>query len=96
MSAVTAMPAHSDPLAQRPSGDVWTDRIDDSRNLVPRNARILEAGPGSLLGKRVAVADAAGLDFDAHRTRAGPRDFALDEFQGAIRADDLYDAHRRR
>ena len=45
------------------------DRVDDAGDLVSRHARVLDAGPESLLGQGVAVADAARLDLDARRRR---------------------------
>jgi hypothetical protein len=45
-----------------------TDGVDHADHLVPRDARVGDPGPLALLGHRVAVADAAGLDTDAHLT----------------------------
>jgi len=57
------------------------------------NARILQAGPVAFFHHRIAVADAAGFDFDAHLSSSGLRDFAFNEFKGAIRVSNLHDTH---
>ena len=81
------MPTNSDPLAGGPSGDFPADRIDDAGNLMSRNSRILDAGPESLLGKGVAVANAAGLDFDTHAAIARLGDFAFTQAPEGHSAD---------
>jgi len=65
------MPSDADTLAGPPSGDVRADGVDQSNDLVPWNARVLNAGKGPLLGEGVAVADPAGLDLDAYLAGAG-------------------------
>lgn len=91
--AVAAVPTHSDPLAGFPWGDALSDRVDDSGNFVSGNARILDAGPSALFGKRIAVADTAGLDLDSHRARARLRDFAFNELKRPLRTWDLHNTH---
>ena len=88
-----AVPADSDPLARRPSGDTCADRIDDAGDLVSRDARVLDAGPESLFGQGVAVADAASFDADAYGSDAGIGDFAFREFHRALGAVDLHNPH---
>ena len=53
----------------------------------------LAPGPVALFHHCIAVADAAGFDFDAHLFSSGLRDFAFNEFQGAIRVSNLHDTH---
>lgn len=57
------------------------------------DARVLETGPVTFDDERIAVADAAGLDFDPHRTGAGRWDFAFDDFKGTVGTGDLGDTH---
>src|SRR5207302_11389843 len=59
------------------------------------DARILEARPAALLGKRIAVADATSLDLYTHRSGSGLRDFALNDLERAFRVRDLCDTHLR-
>src|SRR5205085_5242913 len=59
------------------------------------DARILYARKPALLDERVAVADAASFDLDAHRACARLWHIALHEFKGAIRLTDLHDKHLR-
>ena len=61
------VPADADPLAGLPPRrDVLAHGVDHADHLVPRHAREGDPGPVALLGHRVAVADAAGLDLDPH------------------------------
>jgi hypothetical protein len=67
VTAVSAVPSDSDPLARPPSGDAAPDRINHSRHLVAGYPRVLNARITSFLGERIAVADAACLYPDADR-----------------------------
>jgi hypothetical protein len=91
-TAIAAEPADADPLPHLPGGDVGTDLVDDSRNLMAWHGGILDSREGALDRKGVTVTDAAGLDLDAHlaRTRLGYR--ALDEFERSIWFGDLHDS----
>jgi hypothetical protein len=68
-SAMPSVPAHADPLSLFPRLHVGADLVDDAGHLVARNTRVLNARPVAFLQEHVAVADAAGLDLDAHPTR---------------------------
>ena len=92
---MAAMPADADPLPHCPSHDTRSDRIDDAGDFVPRDSGVLNAGEGSLFGKRVAVADASGLDLDSYRAGARLWDFALHELKRPIRARHLDNPHFR-
>src|SRR5262249_9494439 len=81
IAPVPAVPAQADPLAGFPTGHAGADVVDDAGDLVARGARILDARPDSLLRHRVAVADAAGLDLDAHGSRARLGNPLLDEIE---------------
>jgi hypothetical protein len=80
-------------LALRPSGNTLIDGVDDTSDLVSRHTRILYPRPQSFLGHGIAVADAASLNFDAHESSAGLRDFAFNDFKGPSRPSNLHDTH---
>src|SRR5438270_5049072 len=89
------MPAYADALAGvPPPRDVLAHGVDHADHLVPRDAREGDAGPLALLGHRVAVADAAGLNLDPHGPWSRVGDRALDELEGPPGARDLGDTHR--
>jgi len=93
VTAVAAVPADSDPLALRPSGDACAHRVNDSGDFMSWDPRVLNAWPRSLLGHGIAVTDSTSLNLDAHVSNAGLRDFAFNNFKGSIRASDLHDTH---
>jgi hypothetical protein len=75
------VPTDADAFTFFPGSDAGADFVDDASYFVARNSRILQSGPRTFLGENVAVADAAGLHFDADLTRAGRRNIVLDEFK---------------
>ena len=91
--AVAAVPAHADALAGLPLSYVGADGVDASGNLVAGDARILKARPAAFLHDRVAVADAAGFDFDAHLAAAGFGRGAFDDFEISAGLGDLNRFH---
>jgi len=81
--AVPGVPPDADALAGLPTlRDVLAHGVDHTDHLVPRDAREGDAGPLALLGKDVAVTDAAGLDLDPHGPWSRVGDRALDELEG--------------
>jgi hypothetical protein len=68
---MTAVPSDADPLARLPVGDIGANGVDAAGDFVPRNAGILNAGPIAFFHERVAVADAAGFDLNAHLIPGG-------------------------
>src|SRR5262249_42461842 len=93
--AVPGVPPDADALAGLPPlRDVLSHGVDHTDHLVPRDAREGDAGPVALLGHRVAVADAAGLNLDPHGPWSRVGDRALDELEGPAGARDLGDTHR--
>ena len=89
------VPTDADALAGLPPPrDVLAHGVDHTDHLVPRDAREGDAGPLALLGKDVAVADAAGLNLDPHGPWSRVGDRALDELEGPAGARDLGDTHR--
>ena len=95
IAAVAAVPPDADPLARLPSGDAGADRVDHPGHLMAGDPRVLNSREEPLLGDRIAVADAAGLHLDPHRSGARLRDRPFNDLKGPIRAGDLHDTHRR-
>jgi hypothetical protein len=56
-------------------------------------ARILDAGPIAFLDQGVAVANAAGFDFNSHLVARGLGNISFDEFEIATGFADLYCFH---
>src|SRR5262249_46314879 len=93
--AVPGVPTDADALAGLPTlRDALARGVDHTDQLVARDAREGDAGPVALLGHRVAVADAAGLNLDPHGPWSRVGDRALDELEGPAGARDLGDTHR--
>jgi hypothetical protein len=90
---MAAVPAHADTLPHFPALNARADGIDDAGNFVSGNARVRYAGARAFFGVFIAVADATGLDFYAHRSGGGFGDFALDELERLFCFWDLEDAH---
>lgn len=91
---VAAMPADAGTLALLPGSHTATDFINDPRHFMSWNAGILDSGPRAFDGERVAVADATGLDFDPHLSRAGRGDCAFDDLETGARFANLRGLHR--
>ena len=89
------MPAHADTLSLLPRGNARAQFIDDTRDFMSWNARILNAGPLAFFCEHVAVADAAGLYLDAHLPRARLRNLALDDLEIGSRFRNLRHFHWR-
>src|SRR5271155_470191 len=75
---VATVPSDAYALAWLPIRDVSADSVDAAGNFVSGNARILEAGPDALLHEDVAMADAAGFDFDSDLGAAGFGNISFD------------------
>ena len=73
--------------------DPGANGVHDANHFMAGHARILQAGPVTILDQRIAVADAAGLDLDSHPPRAGRGDFTFNHFQRPVRARNLYGTH---
>src|SRR6266851_4707046 len=92
---MTSVPSDADTLAGFPVGDVGADGVDAASDLVSGNARILEAWPIAFLYQHVAVADAAGFDFDPDLVAGGLGDVSFYEFEIATGFGDLDGLHFR-
>src|SRR5262249_32940766 len=95
VAAMAAVPPDADGLARLPAGGAGADLVDDAGDLVAWDPGVLETRKPALLDERIAVADAAGADLDPHGAGAGLGDRPLDDLEGAFRAGNLRDAHRR-
>src|SRR5215469_13049779 len=89
-----AMPSHADALPFLPSGNFAAQCIDDARNSVPRNPRILNSRPEAFLHKHIAVADTTSLYLDQDLSRARLRNFPFDNLELPTRFGDLRRSHR--
>ena len=78
MTAVTTMPTYTDPVVHFPTGYVGSGGIRETHYFVSRHSRVLNAGKRAELSERIAVANAAGLHFDADLPIARSRDVGLD------------------
>jgi hypothetical protein len=69
--ATAAHERHRDSITDTPLGDIATDRLDDSRQLVPRNVGQLDIGIVALPPVPIAQTNATRHDFqhDCIRTR---------------------------
>lgn len=91
--ANAAEPADADPLADAPRGDVGAKLVDPSGDLVAGDGRIMDVGENARGDIGIAMADAAGLDLDAHLAGSGLGRWALHKLEGGIRLGDLDDTH---
>ena len=87
---MAAVPAEAHTLAGLKERHIGTDGVDDPGNFMAGNARILDAGPMTQLGKRIAMADAAGLNANANVAGAGIGKLLLDEFECSAGGGDLH------
>jgi hypothetical protein len=82
-STISTVPPNAHALARMPVDDAAPNRIDHSGHLMPGYPRVLNTGVSSLLGERIAVADAACLNPDPDRS-GGP--FPVSDVQRSRRA----------
>jgi hypothetical protein len=82
---VAPVPAHADALPNFSVANAATDRVDRSHDLVPRDARVFEAGQPTLDPENVAPTNAARIDLDPDGARTRVRNVALDELERSLR-----------
>jgi hypothetical protein len=70
-----------------------SDGIDSPSDLVPGNARVLNAWIVSLFDQHITVTDTASLNLDTNLTPSGLRDRAFDNFEISTRFADLNGFH---
>jgi hypothetical protein len=90
--AMTAMPSEANALADFEDGDVRRDGIENTRDFMAGHAWVGDSGEKAFFSEGVAVTDSASLHADANLSRAGFREFALNEFERAFSRGDLYGA----
>src|SRR5467141_2340615 len=95
IAAMSAVPADSDSLPHFPPGNARAHSVDDSRDLMPGDARVLDPRPRAFFGIFIAVADAARLHFNPYRSGNRLRNVELHELKGTFRARYLYCPHLR-
>jgi hypothetical protein len=88
-----AVPANADALSRLVLGDACAHGIHETHDFVAGHARILDSRPVTFLGQRIAVTNAAGLDFDPHLTGTRLGNFAFNDFKRSAGAGDLGSAH---
>jgi hypothetical protein len=91
--AMAAVPSDSHAMAGFPVGDVGADGVDAPGNFVAGNAWILNAGPMAFLYECVAVADAAGFDFNSDLIAGGFGDGSFYELEITAGFADLDSLH---
>ena len=80
-AVMAAVPSDTDALSLLPSGNAGAQFIDDARDFVSRNARILNSRPPAFFRQHVTVANATGLHLDAHLRRARLRNLPLHDLE---------------
>src|SRR6185312_5037460 len=93
MAAIASVPADTDALAGFELRDASADRVNHTDDFMPWHARVLNARPVAFFRERITVANAAGLNFNAHPSgrRLGNRPF--DNFNRPAGAGDLRYLH---
>ena len=92
MTTMAAVPAHADALARLPVGHVGADRLDGADDFMPRDTGILNRVCAHH-GEHVAVADAAGVNFEQDVAWTGFGNIALDQLDGTVGLGDLGNLH---
>jgi hypothetical protein len=92
---MTAVPSDADALAGFPVRNVSADSVDAAGNFMSGNAWILNAGPMAFFYESVAVADAAGFDFNPYLAADGIGNISFDEFEITAGFADLDSLHFR-
>jgi len=84
------VPTEADTLAGREERHIGGDGVDDSGNFMAGNAGVGDSGKDVVFGDCIAVADAAGLDANAHMARAGLGELFLHQFKGSAGGGNLH------
>src|SRR5258708_24673299 len=80
-SVLPAMPAYTDALPRLPFLHALPGLVDHAGNLMPRHARIRNAGKEAFLCNDITVTDAACFNANPYLARAALPDFSLDDFK---------------
>ncbi len=92
---MAAVPADPHAIARFPLRYIFTHCVDLAGHLVARDARQLEARIGPKFHHCVTVANATGLDLDAHLIGARRRHLALHYFERPVCFGNLNGSHLR-
>src|SRR5215469_16413736 len=92
---MSAVPADSNPIADLPRIRAGTECLNHSRDLMTWRAWINDSREGAVLGQRIAVTDAAGLNLHPDTTSAGFGDWLLLQFESSARAAHISLLHDR-
>ena len=91
--AMSAVPAHTDPLSGLPLCDIRSYCVDAPHDFMPGDARVFQTGEAGLLYEDVTVADAAGFNLDPDLGAARLWNRAFHYFEVSTRFADLCDFH---
>jgi hypothetical protein len=92
---MTSMPADADALAGFELCHACAHGIENADDFVAGHTRILDAGHMTFLCERIAMADAAGLDFDPHLAGTRLGNFAFNDFKRPAGTGNLDSTHFR-
>jgi hypothetical protein len=92
---MAAMPTDTDALTQLPLGNAVAQFVDDARDFMSRNPRILNAGPRAFDRKHVTVTNPTSLHPDPDLSRARLGDLALHDLETRAGLGNLRDLHLR-
>jgi hypothetical protein len=90
---MTTMPTHAHALTGFPCGNARAHSIHDSDHFMAGHTWISQAGRVAFLHNRIAVTDAAGLNFDPHPAGIRQGDFAFNNLKRPAGAGDLCNTH---
>ena len=94
-AVLAAVPADADALSLSPPGNTRAQLINDARDFVSWNSRILNAGPITILGEHVAMTNATGLHLHAYLSHRRRGNLALDDLEICPRPRNLSHSHWR-
>ena len=90
---MSAMPAHTRALPFFPAGNARSERVDHAGDFVARNARVRNSWSRTFLRVFIAMADAAGVHLETHRSSRRFGNFAIDKLKRFVRLGNLDCAH---
>jgi hypothetical protein len=90
---MAAVPAHAHALARLPLRNASAHRIHYADDFVTGDAGVLQSRPVAFLYQRIAVANAAGLNFDSHLAGSWLGNFTFYNFKRSTGPDNLGNTH---
>src|ERR1700683_3860276 len=94
-AAMAGLPSDAYPIADFPRLSVFSERIDHAGDLVTGRTWIDDSRKEAVFGYRIAMTDAAGLNFDSNGSGAGLAGPLLGQFEFSTRAIHLYFFHKQ-